>query len=107
MRETVVAAGARGSRQAGPRLGSATVEVARCYKRGSTLVQGASQGPRGGGTMTVLSGFPGVPAQKPGRMSLPQEEPYGSSHCSHEGGAGGTSARPAARGGRGVEPLLP
>ena len=49
----------------------------RCRKRASTLVQGASRRPRGGRTMTLLSGFPGVPAQKPGRRSLPQEWPEG------------------------------
>ena len=48
-----------------------------CYKRASTLGQGASRRPRGGGTMAVLSGFPGVPAQKPGRRSLPLERPEG------------------------------
>ena len=95
-----VATGARGSRQVGPQLGSAPTMWRRCYKRASTLVQGASQGPRGGGTMTLLSGFsrcsrPETWEEVPASGATRGVEP-----CSPDGGSSGTSAEPAARGGR-------
>ena len=75
-----------------------------CCMRASTLIQGASHRPRGGGTMTVLSGF-----SKCSRRETWEEVPASGRTRRVEpqlprGRRLWDKCRPAARAGRGVEP---
>ena len=88
--------------------GSGQGALARdCYNGASTLVQGASRGPRGGGTMTLLSGF--------SRYSRPEtweEVPAsgaarGIEPCSPDSGSSGTSAAPLREVGEGLSHCSP
>lgn len=75
--------------------GSGQGALARgCCMRASTLVQGASQGPRGGGTMTMLSGFSRCSRPETWEDVPASGAARGIEPCSPESGAGGTRAGP-------------